>query len=220
MNMKPDFDFERQNDKYERASATIAEFISSGVLLHDLPEYIEGVFKRIEQTRPGINWLADNPGMVQQLVFEKLTVFSQWLKGAESIAPAEHTDAIRTAFDTIRTWQTYLANTYQVDTSRRYFADSILKGDDRHPEYLTNQNQPPVNQTRLDMEQKGRALAEHKAYIIRLAESQPRNIVLTKAGYCSANFMNLPDVRRYTHEHQLNTDTVKNWVKKHYSKNS
>jgi hypothetical protein len=81
-------------------------------------------------------------------------------------------------------------------------------------------HQPPVNQTRLDMEQKGRALAVHKAYIIRLAESQPRNIVLTKGGYCSKNFLNLPDVRKYINEHELYPDTVKNWVKKHYSKNS
>lgn len=117
-NIKPEFEFERM----------------------DLPQFIEQMFTRIKQTKVRMYWLAENPGMDLQLEYEKLTVFFNWLKNAETVAKPEHADVIQNAFDRIHSWQTYLADNYSVNTTKRIFADSIFTGDDQNPEYKHNKN--------------------------------------------------------------------------------
>lgn len=116
-NIKPEFEFEFE---FERM---------------DLPQFIQEMFTRIQQTKVRMYWLAQNEGMDSQLVYEKLTVFFNWLKNAETVAKPEHADVIQKAFDTIHSWQTYLADNYPINTSQRIFADSIFTGDDQNPEY-------------------------------------------------------------------------------------
>lgn len=217
--MKPEFEFERQSESIEHAKKAVAKFYSSGVIWQDLPEFIKEMFTRIKQTKVDLYWLAENPGMDSQLVYEKLTVFFNWLKDAETVAPPEHADVIQNAFDTIQSWQTYLADKYPVDTSKRKFAVSIFTRDDKNPEYMTNKNQPPKNKTRHKMEESAKRLAVHKTHILKLADSQPRKLVLTDRGYCSSQFMNPgTDAIKYINKHDLEIGTVKNWVRKHYQK--